>query len=719
MQHIGNVTIDDTYYPGEDLYSDGPVEEELLEIARTHSEEELNSVIADRKSWPVLYHFSHIRQNILEWIPFKKSDKVLEIGAGCGAITGAIAKKAGSVTCIDLSMMRSRINAYRNQEYDNVRIMVGNFLTIEEKLTETYDYITLIGVFEYAEGYMGSEDPYRKMLRCIGKHLAPGGKIIIAIENRLGLKYWAGATEDHFGVTFAGLEGYPHHHGVKTFSRKELSDMLCETGDYDQTFYYPYPDYKLPMTIYSDKKLPEIGELTSFAPNYDRARLALFSEPNAWNSILEAGLFPEFSNSFLVVAERRDGDKKETETPEYIKYSNERSRTCAIRTDILEENHTKKVRKAAMYPEGRAHLQNLNRMEQMLNEQYQSAGFVCNRSTPEENGISLEFVAEETLEKQLDSLLKCGKVSRAKELFVDYLRKIESAHKSETFRMTREFQEVFGDVSLSEDLVCGKVTNIDLVCENLVLTTPPTVLDYEWTYDFPVPAQYVLYRVIHYFFADKKYEELNPEEFFEMFGIDEQKQEVYRKMEASFQKSLTKGHTPIRELHEEISPGIHKVTVEPIEHVQVFYAFGEGYTEEHSEKYLIEDQKVNVKISLPEGCTDLRVDPGNFPCMTYLRELSFDGEKADLSHAVVPNGTLTGSWLCCPSEDPNISLIPVPEGAKTLTLKLAIFPNDHRALEKTLQLEEENRRLRQEVTELRNPIYWKMKHTYDKLRERK
>ncbi|MFQ9152801.1 MAG: hypothetical protein ACLR6B_16255 [Blautia sp.] len=30
------------------------------------------------------------------------------------------------------------------------------------------------------------------MLQLVERHLAPGGKIVIAIENRLGLKYWAG-----------------------------------------------------------------------------------------------------------------------------------------------------------------------------------------------------------------------------------------------------------------------------------------------------------------------------------------------------------------------------------------------------------------------------------------------------------------------------------------------------------------------------------------------
>ena len=89
-EKIGKITLDDTCYSGSDLYSDGPVEEELLEIAKScHTPEEYNQVIAERKSWPVMYHFSHIRGNIVSWLPITKEDKVLEIGAGCGAITGS------------------------------------------------------------------------------------------------------------------------------------------------------------------------------------------------------------------------------------------------------------------------------------------------------------------------------------------------------------------------------------------------------------------------------------------------------------------------------------------------------------------------------------------------------------------------------------------------------------------------------------------------------
>ncbi len=308
QEKIGKVTLDYEFYPGEDLYSDGPVEEELLEIAKNYGEEELNQIIAERNSWPILYHFSHIRQNIVEWLPITRNQKVLEIGSGCGPITGMLAKKAKSVTCNDLSKMRSTINAYRNKDCDNVKIMVGNFQDVESSLTETYDYITLIGVFEYSQGYIGTEQPYVEMLRRISRHLAPGGKVVIAIENRLGLKYWAGCTEDHVGKYFEGLENYPDTKGVRTFSRKELSDIIDKAGNFKTTFYYPYPDYKFPMTIYSDKRLPKKGELRDNFCNFDRNRIQLFNEGKVYDSLTDAGLFQEFSNSFLVLVERKESE---------------------------------------------------------------------------------------------------------------------------------------------------------------------------------------------------------------------------------------------------------------------------------------------------------------------------------------------------------------------------------------------------------------------------
>ncbi|BBK78214.1 class I SAM-dependent methyltransferase [Clostridium butyricum] len=298
---VENISLDYTNYSGVDLYSDGVIEDELLEIVQNYSKYEFNRIIAERKKWPIIYHLSHIRSNIIQWLPITKSDTVLEVGSGCGAITGTLADMAKSVTCIELSQKRSLINAYRNKEKENINILLGNFEDIERNLTEKYDYITLIGVFEYGESYISEDNPYEVFLKKIKGHLSENGKIIIAIENKLGLKYWAGCQEDHVNRYFEGIEDYTNTIGVKTFSKNELERIFKRCGFEKYKFYYPYPDYKLPTTIYSDEYLPTEGELNNNMRNFDKERIITFDEARVYNMLIKENLFPIYSNSYLIV----------------------------------------------------------------------------------------------------------------------------------------------------------------------------------------------------------------------------------------------------------------------------------------------------------------------------------------------------------------------------------------------------------------------------------
>ena len=58
IEQIGKVNLDFTFYSGEDVYCDGAVEDELLQIARNYAEVEYQRIIEERRSWPVLYHLS-------------------------------------------------------------------------------------------------------------------------------------------------------------------------------------------------------------------------------------------------------------------------------------------------------------------------------------------------------------------------------------------------------------------------------------------------------------------------------------------------------------------------------------------------------------------------------------------------------------------------------------------------------------------------------------
>lgn len=159
-EYVGNVILNLDYYSGEDLYCDGEVEDELLEIVKKYNKNDFNNIIYEKGSWEMMYHLSEQRENIVGWFEFNDKTSVLEIGSGCGAITGALAKNSKKVTCIELSKKRSLINGWRNRELNNIEILVGNFQDIEPNINEKYDVVTLIGVLEYAESYISSDNPY-------------------------------------------------------------------------------------------------------------------------------------------------------------------------------------------------------------------------------------------------------------------------------------------------------------------------------------------------------------------------------------------------------------------------------------------------------------------------------------------------------------------------------------------------------------------------------
>ena len=285
-----------TFYKGEDIYSDGDIEDVILEELQKH--DDVLDILMNHNEWPILYHLSPIRENLLSWYDFNPEGTALEIGAGCGAITGILCDKLKRVVGIDLSKKRSLINATKNKEYDNLEIMVGNFEDIE--IDEKFDYVTLIGVLEYSIYYINDTRPFETMLEKAKSFLKPGGILITAIENKYGLKYWAGAAEDHTGGLFDGIQNYKGIEKVRTFSHGKLEELLTGAGFKQNEFYYPVPDYKMPNAVYSDDYLPDVGDVRNIIQSYDRERFSLFSEELAFDSICEDNLFKIFANSFLV-----------------------------------------------------------------------------------------------------------------------------------------------------------------------------------------------------------------------------------------------------------------------------------------------------------------------------------------------------------------------------------------------------------------------------------
>lgn len=643
-EQIGKVKLDLTHYPGEDLYCDGQVEDELLEIAKNYSPIEYQRIIEERASWPILYHLSSLRENIVEWIPMKSDAKVLEVGSGCGAITGALSRKAGEVVCVDLSKKRSMINAYRHTDCENVTIHVGNFMDIEPDLPCDFDYIYLVGVFEYAQSYIHSDKPFEEFLTIIRKHLVKDGRIVIAIENKYGLKYFAGCREDHLGSFFSGIENYAEGGHARTFSRRGLEKIFAACGVKKYSFYYPYPDYKFMTTLYSDAYLPGKGELSNNIRNFDRDRMLLFDERHAFDGIVEDNLFSVFANSFMVIL----GDGFDTK---FSKYSNDRAKEYQIRTDISRTAQGAiSVEKHPLCKAAEEHIRSMSVAYHNLCERYEGGKLAVNKcELHEEDGktwVSFEFLNGRLLSEMLDECLERDDIEGFHALFRQY---VERTGYNPTYPVS-DFDLIFGNIIVNGDTW--------------------TVIDYEWTFGKEVDVRELAFRAIYcYILEDEKRNKLNLDLILEELGITQADADYYREQEMAFQKFVTGQHKSMAEIRNLIGCRL----VEPIKwmdkieagkdvnRVQIYEDYGSGFAEENSyfvkEAYQSE-QDIELSIKVDGNVKVLRIDPSMDTCVVRIEEMIFNGVAVPLDNKNIfyTNGKMlkpaTGAVF--PTADPNI-----------------------------------------------------------------
>lgn len=281
----------------------------------------------DSRDPEVLFHFADARRNLLRFYDFDYDGTLLEIGSGCGALTGLFCESCAGVTTVDPSLRKCTISAKVN-DFDNLQIYAGPADRVLPAIRnadpeERFDYVTLIGALEKAGSLLsahssrGEKDPgapaarlspAERLLRLAADQLAPGGTLIIAEANRYGLKYWAGAPDDASRIPFAGIEGYAGsggsdvQKGDRLYSRPALIRMLNEAGFTDLSFYYPVPDLWYPTEVFSEEYLPAAGSLSGNAPSYRKERFVTFSEELAASSLLQDGMFQDFANAFLIFA---------------------------------------------------------------------------------------------------------------------------------------------------------------------------------------------------------------------------------------------------------------------------------------------------------------------------------------------------------------------------------------------------------------------------------
>jgi len=284
-------------------YSDGS-EAYLLRFFEENAVNEYELYPKDAP-WAVRYHLSPRRKTLLSWLDFGPGGRILELGAGCGALTAHLVGLPHAVTAVEGAPDRAAVIRARLKTAGNLDIVAANAVGLP--YDGVFDVVTLVGVLEYAGAFVEGPRPYARLLAEARRYLADDGCLVLAIENRMGHKYLAGLPEDHTGRPFDGINGYPGRPGVRTFDRPTLAAMLQQAGFAAVRWFYPSPDYKMPDSVVADQALTRQGfsvlPLLELPTADHGGRISPnFGERQFLRSALAGGVAGHFMNSFLVLA---------------------------------------------------------------------------------------------------------------------------------------------------------------------------------------------------------------------------------------------------------------------------------------------------------------------------------------------------------------------------------------------------------------------------------
>lgn len=285
--------------------------------------------------WPVFFHLAETRHALLDWADFGAGCRLLEVGGGFGALTGLFCRRCASVTVTEQNSFCAEALYRRHAEWDNLEIYAADVQ--EVTFSHKYDVIILVGQLDQKREPMA-------FLAHLESLLAPGGRLFVAVENRYGLKYWAGIPDKHTKLPLGGIRG---HRGL---GRRQLDELLAGAGFGMRKFYYPYPDHLLPQVLFTDARPPDAETLINkIFPYVTDNATQLFGEKSIYQDLAKEGVAPFFANGFLVEC----ANQVLPSPVVYATSSTDRPAHCRYATCILEDG---RVTKAPLHPDSAAGL---------------------------------------------------------------------------------------------------------------------------------------------------------------------------------------------------------------------------------------------------------------------------------------------------------------------------------------------------------------------------
>ena len=419
--------------------------------------------------------------NILNWYPFNKTQKVLEVGNKSEELTKFLIDKCSSIQKI------SKIEELEN---------------IDAK----FDIIILIGINE------NEKINLKNLVRRLEAFLEMDGRILLAVDNKFGLRFWAGNPENILEKKFTSLLGYNNEYEkIETYTKRYIETQLNEIG-YKTRFYYPLPDYRRPNVIFSDDALPEYNSIDKYNPYYTEKSDILFNEIDVFREILKTDkdMFTFFANSFLVEVIKKE--KEYDTTYNYISFNNLRKEKYRLITKISNTY----VEKQIVNEKAEEHYENIKNNIKILQENnIKTVDYI------DEDKIKSKYIEQKyLLNNVLTEKLEKGQVEEFDNIIKNYIKQISvKTYKENNYENTAfgKYRVEVKDKSIIQDLNFVKNGMWDMTFKNCFLIDNQFYFfDQEWN-EPNLPVEYILYRAILYTISLRRF--VSIEKLFDKYNL--------------------------------------------------------------------------------------------------------------------------------------------------------------------------------------------------------
>lgn len=483
-----------------------------------HRRDDFSDILSKDERLEVASYLSELPNGLLGWYPFRTDSTILQIGSWFGAFTEMLGSRCKRITVVESDTYRAAMTKIRLESIGNLEVVDRTIFEYCQECRRKFDYV--IFAVDENKDEIPDKKAYLAIIQAVKSILSMEGKLLMAVPNRFGAKYFSGEPDPNTKVRFDGMTG--DESGLYRFSRAELLEFINGAGFLYSKIYYPMPDHRRTRLIYTEGLRPgtDMREKIDIYVDYKTERI--LDEPILVDHLIQNDVMPFFSNSFLIEA-----GNTSCSNVIYSAISAERDRDKAFATNIYDNDMVEKI---PLYPEGRAGIGRLLEHTRELSER----GIPVLEMEEKNGRVVMRRVHAPSLSRYLRDATKkdAGVLVRSMDGLREYILR-SSEHMPAEMNSMRHWalEEEWG--------IILKKAYIEMIPVNCFYDQGEFLFyDQEFARE-NCPANYVLFRALRdmYFFASELEEIVPLETLMDRYGLTST-WEYYEQEEELFQTEL-------------------------------------------------------------------------------------------------------------------------------------------------------------------------------------